>query len=119
MAMTSTMTAYTSAAIRGTRDIEYDVFSQVTRLLLQSSRDCRGNATIWAVSKNNELWTILAADLAAAGNRHDDDVKAGLISLALFSLKHGQGVLSGRETTDALIDVNLAVMKGLRGAVEK
>lgn len=107
--------AYGSPALKGARDVEYDAFSRVTRMLKLAPRDCAGEATITAVTRNNELWTLLATDLAGPANALGDQVKAGLLSLAIFSLKHGQAVLCGRGTTDALIDVNLAVMKGLRG----
>ncbi|MGA0614742.1 flagellar biosynthesis regulator FlaF [Paracoccus sp. KR1-242] len=107
--------AYGSPALRGAKDMEYDAFSRVTRMLHLAPRECRSDATVVAVSRNNELWTLLATDLADPANGIEDQVKAGLISLAIFSLRHGQSVLSGKATTDALIDINLAVMKGLRG----
>ena len=109
--------AYGSPAIRGARDMEYDVFSRVTRLLRQAPRDCSGPETIAAVAKNNELWTLLAADLAHEGNQLDDQTKGGLLSLASFSLRHGQRVMSGQASTEPLIDINMLVMKGLRGEV--
>lgn len=107
--------AYGSPALRGARDMEYDAFSQVTRMLRQAPRECVGTETVAAVSKNNELWTILATDLADSGNALSDEIKAGLISLALFSLKHGQSVMAGKGNTETLIEINMSVMKGLRG----
>lgn len=111
--------AYGSNALRSARDTEYDVFSRVTRLLREASRDGRGRDTIFAVYKNNELWTILATDLSDPANALPREVKAGLISLAIFSLRHGKTVLAGDATIDALIEVNIAVMKGLRGEAAK
>lgn len=109
--------AYGSPALRGARDTEYDVFSKVTRLLRQAPRSSLSEDTIFAVSKNIDLWTLLAADLSHPENALPDDLKAGLLSLAAFSIRHGHSVYAGRATTDALIDVNLSVMKGLRGEV--
>lgn len=108
---------YSTRPLRSTRDVEYDIFSRVTRMLRQSAPDGRSTEAILAIHKNNELWTILATDLADSGNALPDDVKAGLLSLAGFALRHGHAVLSGEATTEALIDINLSVMKGLRGEV--
>lgn len=70
-----------------------------------------------AIHLNNQLWTALAADLAEPENGLPDEVKAGLLNLAIFSLRRGRACLSGEASTDALIDINLCVMKGLRGEV--
>ena len=101
--------------IRPARDVEYDVFSRVTRMLRQAEPSGTSPATIGAVHKNNELWTILAADLADPANGLPDQVKAGLLSLAGFSVRHGHEVISGRAATDVLVEINMSVMKGLRG----
>ncbi|WP_372803433.1 flagellar biosynthesis regulator FlaF [Paracoccus seriniphilus] len=111
-------TGYGANAVRTARDAEYDVISRVTRLLRQSDRDGRSAEAIMAVHKNNELWTLLATDLAAPGNRLSDELKAGLLSLAAFSIRHGHRVLAGEVSTDALIEVNMSILKGLRGEVQ-
>ena len=72
---------------------------------------------VQAVHLNNELWTILATDLADPGNALPEAMRAGLLSLAGFCLRHGHSALSGQASTDALIDINLSIMKGLRGEV--
>ncbi|WP_410219197.1 flagellar biosynthesis regulator FlaF [Paracoccus sp. (in: a-proteobacteria)] len=106
---------YRSSGLRTARDAEYDVFSQVTRMLRQSGRQADNRETIQAVHKNTELWSLLAFDLAEPGNALPSQVKAGLISLAGFAVRHGQAVMAGNATTDPLIDINLSVMRGLRG----
>ncbi|MDM7458457.1 MAG: flagellar biosynthesis regulator FlaF [Paracoccus sp. (in: a-proteobacteria)] len=106
---------YRNPVIRSSRDAEYDAFSRVTRGLRLAERRCVSAAAIQAVHLNNELWTILAADLAAPGNALPEDLRANLLSLAGFSLRHGHQILSGEGSTDILIDINMAVMKGLRG----
>ena len=106
---------YRTSAIRSPRDAEYDIFSRVTRMLRQAPRKADNTDTIQAVHKNSELWTILASDLADPGNGLPDQVKAGLISLAGFAIRHGQAVMAGSAQTDPLIDINMTVMRGLRG----
>ncbi|MDO5706212.1 MAG: flagellar biosynthesis regulator FlaF [Paracoccus sp. (in: a-proteobacteria)] len=108
---------YGSNTVRTEKDTEYDVFARVTRMLRQAARDGDTVASIQAVHKNTELWNILASDLSHSDNALPDEVKAGLISLALFSVRHGHSVMNGTATVDALIDVNMSVMKGLRGEV--
>lgn len=105
----------TANMMRPARDVEYDAFSRVTSMLRQAEPQGHTPETIGAVHKNNQLWTILAADLAESGNALPDEVKAGLLSLAGFSIRHGHEVMAGNATTEALIEVNLSVMKGLRG----
>lgn len=108
---------YGSSTIRTERDTEYDVFSRVTRMLRQNQSDARTAESILAVHKNNELWTILAADLSNPENALPAELKSRLLSLAVFSIRHGHAFMNGDATIDALISVNMSIMKGLRGEV--
>ena len=100
--------------LRTPRDAEYEVFSRVTRMLRQAAEESHGFYLIAAVHKNNQLWTILATDLASPGNGLPDEVRARLLSLAGFSLRHGHLAMAGKAKVDPLIDINLAMMRGLR-----
>lgn len=113
----SNTTGYGSHAIRTDRDNEYTIFSRVTRLLREADPDCKTAEAITAVHKNNELWTLLAADLSHPDNALPDETKAGLLSLAGFSVRHGHSLLAGIGSIQALIDINMSIMKGLRGEV--
>ena len=73
---------------------------------------------ISAAFSNNQLWTVLAADLAHPDNALPEQVKAGLLSLAIFSIKHGQKVLSENVPATTLVEINLKIMKGLRGETQ-
>ena len=55
-----------------------------------------------------------ASDLADLGNKLPDQVRAGLLSLAGFVLRHGHQALSGKVGVTPLIDINMAMMRGLR-----
>lgn len=105
---------YGSSVVRTARDAEYDVFSRVTHMLRQAAGAGRGPEWIAAVDKNNQLWTLLASDLANPGNKLPDQVRAGLLSLAGFALRHGHQALAGKVGIAPLIDINLAMMRGLR-----
>ena len=105
---------YGSSILRTPRDAEYEVFSRVTRMLRQADETGHGPDQIAAVDKNNQLWTILASDLADPGNKLPDQVRAGLLSLAGFALRHGHQALAGKVGIAPLIDINMAMMRGLR-----
>ena len=105
------------AAIRTTRDIEYDAFARVTRRLkrAQAGQPAGFAKLAHALHENRTLWTTLAADLVGKGNGLPAELRARLFYLAEFTVQHSQRVLAGLASADALIDVNSAVMRGLRG----
>lgn len=102
-------------AIRTDRDNEYAVFSRVTHMLREAQNNGDDRAAISAAAKNNDLWTILLADLSHPENALPNETKDGLVSLAAFSIKQGFAVMQGKATVAPLIDINMSMMKGLRG----
>lgn len=104
--------------VRTDRDNEYLIFSRITRQLQQATESNDRRLMIEAAYANNELWTALAADLSHPGNGLPDNVKAGILSLAIFSIKLGQRVLSKNDSADPLIEINTKMMKGLRGDIQ-
>jgi len=105
------------AAIRTPRDIEYEVFARITRRLRTASADGSGGfaALVAALHDNRKLWDVLASDLAGDENGLPSPLRAGLLSLALFTERHTADVLRGNGTAEVLIEINTAVMRGLRG----
>jgi len=71
-----------------------------------------------ALHLNRQLWTRLAADVADQGNPLPEELRARIFYLAEFTAAHTGRVLRGRATVDALIEVNLAVMRGLSGETQ-
>ena len=109
------MSPQSVATLRAPRDMEYDAFSRVTAALkaAQSSRDVPARTA--AVHQNNNLWNILLADLSSPGNGLPAELRANLVSLALFSVQHGLKVMSNTAEVEPLVDINLSIMRGLRG----
>ena len=105
--------------VRTDRDNEYMVVSRVTRLLQNAVDSGDRLAEIRAAHSNNELWIALAADLASPGNALPDKLKASLISLAMFSIRHGRKVLNENASVGPLLEINMRIMKGLRGEVQE
>lgn len=110
--------AYCGAAAptRTARDTEYDVFARCTRAL-SAAQDGFGGfpALARALNDNRRLWNALAADVSGEGNGLPAPLRAGLFYLAEFTHHHSRRVLAGEADVAALIDVNTAVMRGLRG----
>jgi len=113
--------AYSAAAIptRTGRGTEYEIFARVTRRLRQVQSGEGGFAAlVRALHDNRSLWTTLAADVAVETNELSKPLRAQIFYLAQFTTEHSRRVIAGDATVDALIDINTAVMRGLRGEGE-
>lgn len=111
--------AYSSASIptKTPRSIEYEAIARITRRLRQSVETGQTGFSelAQALHDNGRMWNIFAADVASQANKLPAELKARLIYLAEFTQIHTRKVLAGEATVDALLDVNTAVMRGLRG----
>ena len=100
-----------------TRDIEYRVFETVTAAL-EAAREPGGSFVqkIKALNDNRNLWQALAYDVADGGNPLPDDLRARLISLAIWvSRETDHAMRPGAQSYDptGMIDVNRSIMRGL------
>jgi flagellar protein FlaF len=115
-------TAYAAnkTPIRTPRSTEYDAFAHVThRLRTADARGTAGFADLaQALHANRRLWTLLAADVAEDGNGLPPDLRARIFYLAEFTTLHSRKVLRGDETAEALVEINTAIMRGLRARGE-
>jgi flagellar protein FlaF len=111
---------YGAAPVRTERGTEYAVFAQVTRRLKAiDDADTSAFAHLAsAVVDNQRLWSTLSEDLMGDDNALPVALRGQLISLAEFVRRHSMAVLGGRASAAPLIDINTAIMKGLRGEVE-
>ncbi len=111
-------TAYssTTAPIRSHQSTEYDAFARITRRLKDATtRGASGFSDLAAaLHDNRKLWTLLAADVADTANALPQPLRAQIFYLAEFTLHHSAKVLAGDAQAEALIDVNTAIMTGLR-----
>lgn len=106
-----------SAPIRTPRGAEYEVFARVTHGLTSAIRDQKPGlaAMAEALHENQRLWTVLAADVVEPGNGLPEALRGRLFYLAEFTRQHSRKVLSGAARADILVEINTAVMRGLRG----
>ncbi len=105
------------ATLRPMRTIEYDVLAQVTRELAVSWPRRKENfpALVAALTRNLEFWTALAADVASPNNELPAHLRAQIFYLYEFTAHQSQILMRKEGNIESLIDINSAVMRGLRG----
>lgn len=111
-------TAYASPGTpaRTLRGIEYDLFARVTHRLKASQARGQHDFALLAkaLHENRQLWAALASDVAEPGNALPQALRAQLFYLYEFTERHSVKVLEGAASAEVLIDINTAVMRGLR-----
>jgi flagellar protein FlaF len=105
------------APSRSLRSIEYDLLASTTQRLRAAwaNRNADFPALVRAVTDNTQLWSTLASDVALPGNFLPATLRARLFYLYEFTEKHSRAVLEGKASVEVLADINIAVMRGLRG----
>ena len=71
-----------------------------------------------ALRRNTELWTAFASDIANPENTCTPELKAEIIKLADFSIRHGILVLRGEADRSVLVNINRTVAGGLSAAAQ-
>ncbi len=106
-----------SARAESPRELEYRLFGQVTRALIDAAAadpldvKTRMDALDW----NRRLWSTLATDCASPDNTLPNPVRAQIISLSLWVNRHTSAVMQRNEDFEPLIDLNRIIMQGLQG----
>lgn len=102
-------------AQKSPRQVEYQAFARITKALSGAAGAPEEFPRLAkALHDNLRLWTIVAADVAGDTNGLPDGLRAQLFYLAEFTRAHTGKVLKGEARAEALIEINTAVMKGLR-----
>lgn len=111
--------AYQQAATRAEnpRDMEYRLFAQVTRALMEAATLDRTEVArrVDALDWNRRLWSTLGADCANPNNGLPPALRASFISLSIWVGKHTTLVIRNREEIEPLIEINRMIMQGLAG----
>lgn len=111
--------AYTTAQNQqeDPRTREYRVFIAITAAM-EKALATEGPTAVaelnQALFQNQRLWSTLMADLGTKENALPDELKAQLLSLGIWVLKHTMAVIAGEARAQDLIDVNRIVLKGLK-----
>lgn len=116
---TLAQTAYSSGRtpIRTERGTEYELFARVThKMRAAAARGKTGFAALAeAVHHNRQLWTLLATNVADQDNALPRDLRARIFYLAEFTQDYSSKVLTGGSSIAPLVEINAAMMRGLRG----
>ena len=111
--------AYQQAAQRAEtpRDVEYRLFAQVTRALLDVKSKPREDLRAWidVLHWNRRMWAALADDCAQPANALPEATRGQIISLSLFVHRTTSQVMRREADVDTLIDLNRTMMQGLSG----
>lgn len=102
---------------RSLRSVEYDLVAQVTQRMRTAwaNRSSDFPALVAAINDNQQLWSTLAADVALPGNGLPAPLRAKLFYLYEFTIQHSRAVLDRGASVEVLTDINMAVLRGLRG----
>ncbi len=119
--------------VRTPRGIEYEAFARVTSRLKtiatqlarakQHDRETKSKNPLQvsghfaelshALLDNRKLWTILASDVANRDNGLPKELCASIFSLAEFTRQHTAKVLKSEASVVPLLEINIAIMRGL------
>ena len=109
--------AYQQAATRAEspRDLEYRLFAQVTRALMDASTLDRSEfgARMDALDWNRRVWSTLAGECNRTDNALPAPLRASIISLSIWVGKHTSLVIRNQEEFEPLIEINRMIMQGL------
>lgn len=113
-----TLHAYQAALSRAEtpRDTEYRLIREITGEMMEAERNgLKGALLIDSLHRNREMWSAFATDCGAKGNGLPPQLRAQIVSIALWVERHTSAVMAGREKIADLISVNRTIMEGLRG----
>lgn len=113
------------------REIERRIFSRITAALAtyaethdnaeseMARMQVMAGSLKQALAENIRLWSALKADLAHPDNALQPDLRAGLLSLALFVERQTRLVLRGEGKVAPLVSTNQRIIEGLAGNSSK
>ncbi len=121
-AISQAQRAYSSASapIRTARGTEYDAIARITYQLKTAAAKGADDfsALVDAIQSNNKMWQIFAVDVADKNNSLPKELKAQIFYLAEFTRQHTSKVLARQANVTPLLDINLAILRGLRTGTE-
>ena len=96
------------------RTTEYRLFAEITGELQKANNsETPKTERIKVLFRNSQLWSTLQADLMLPGNEMGNELKAGLISLAIWVAKFTSPAMNNDADLEPLISVNRQIMDGL------
>lgn len=106
----------TQSIVATPRGTERRLMSQVTGDLIEARESgLSGAALMPALHRNREVWTHFSSMCSQPDNMLPDNLRAAIVSLALWVEKHTSAVATGRDSIEDLIDINRLLIEGLNG----
>ena len=100
---------------RAPRSSEHAALASATRLLKAANSPEAGFPDLMkALEDNRRVWSFFADAVADDRNALPEDLRAQILSLAMFTFEHTRKIIDREATLEPLIDVNQAIMRGLR-----
>ncbi|WP_187430686.1 hypothetical protein ROLI_000700 [Roseobacter fucihabitans] len=106
--------APTQAPIKTTRSIEYEVIARISYRMKSAMQNDDFPALASALYENNKLWLTLGLDAADDDNLLPNELRASIVYLADFTRQHTHKVLQKLETAVPLLEINAAILRGLK-----
>jgi flagellar biosynthesis activator protein FlaF len=102
------------------RGSEYQAFARATHQLSKAIESDGFIELVVALEENRKLWSVLANDVLKEGNALPRQLRAQIFYLSEFTRQQSLKLLGKAADADAeaLVDINKAVMRGLRGISE-
>ena len=102
--------------MKSPRDAEYEAIARISHRLRSAAQNRNKDfaAYVAALHENNRLWTTLAAELAQPENELPKDLRARLFWLAEFTVNETRKLMRNDGDVGILIEINCAVLHGLR-----
>lgn len=106
-----------NSPIRTERNVEYQAIARVTSELEQykSAKGADFVKRVEALERNRRLWSILGNDVSSDDNGLPEALRAQIYGLSHFVQTTTPKVLDGKTSIEPLIEINTALLKGLRG----
>lgn len=94
------------------RQAEADALLRVAREM-EAGQDGPSRVLFDALLRNIQLWNIFAQDCVAEGNQLPRDLRAQIVSLAVWVVGQSEKAISGDVGVAALIEINRMIARGL------
>ncbi|WP_424831685.1 flagellar biosynthesis regulator FlaF [Ruegeria sp.] len=108
--------AQSAAPTRTPRDTEYEVISKITHRLKSATalKASDYSGFVQALHENRRLWRVLATGVSDSDNALPNDLRARIFYLAEFTEQYSSQILGNRAAVEPLLEINMAVLRGLR-----
>lgn len=108
--------AESAVSTKNGRRAEYEAVSRITQRLRNSALKSKTDFPAYAeaLHLNQRLWAALVVDIADPKNPLPRELKARIIYLAEFTQHHTRKILREKASVMPLLEINMAVMRGLK-----